>query len=53
MHLEIVCPENHEQTISFTRESFEATMKTGGPLFHCNTCDTNWNPSSEQIEEMR
>ena len=50
---EIVCPNNHNQTVAFSGKSFEAALKSGEPLFHCNTCDTNWNPSTEQIADMR
>jgi hypothetical protein len=50
---EVTCPNNHDQTVSFTRNSFESALKAGDPLFHCNTCDTDWNPSHEQIADMR
>jgi len=51
--IEIVCPNNHNQTVGFTREEFEDAVKSDGLVFHCNTCDTNWTPSSEQIAELR
>ena len=50
---EIVCPNNHNQTVSFNQEEFEDTFKSGGILFHCNTCDTNWTPSTEEIATFR
>lgn len=50
---EITCPNNHNQTVSFTQESFEKELRSGEALFHCNTCDTDWNPSSGQIAEIR
>ena len=50
---EIVCPNNHNQTVSFTQEQLEETLKSEGLLFHCNTCDTNWTPSRDQSEKMR
>ena len=53
LDIEIVCPNNHNQTVEFTREQFEDAMKSDGLLFHCNTCDTNWTPSTEQIADMR
>ena len=28
-HFEIVCPNTHEQSVSFTREEFERKMKSG------------------------
>lgn len=53
VEFEIYCPNNHNQTRSFTRESLEAALQSGEPVFHCNTCDTDWYPSSGQIAEMR
>jgi hypothetical protein len=50
---EIVCPHNHNQTIKFTQDEFEALLKSGTLLFHCNTCDTNWPPSTEEIAAFR
>jgi len=53
MDFEIVCPNDHEQTVKFDRETFEADLKSGAILFHCNTCDTNWLPSREDIAKIR
>jgi len=53
MDFEIVCPNNHNQTVTFNQEEFEDTLKSGGVLFHCNTCDTNWTPSNDQIATIR
>ena len=50
---EIVCPNNHDQTVTFSREEFEAQLKSGALVFHCNTCDANWPPSREDIDKMR
>ena len=50
---DIVCPHNHNQPVSFTREEFEHALKSETLVFHCNTCNTNWPPSSEQIAKMR
>jgi hypothetical protein len=54
-HLEfdIVCPNNHNQTVEFSQEAFEATLKSGALVFHCNTCETDWPPSSEEIAMVR
>ncbi len=46
---EIVCPNNHNQTVKFTQDDFEALSKSGTLVFHCNTCDTNGPPSTEEI----
>jgi hypothetical protein len=51
--VEIACPNNHNQTVSFTREEFEDALKSGGLVFHCNTCETNWPPSAEEIADLR
>lgn len=50
---EVVCPNNHDQTVAFTREEFESTLRAGGLIFHCNTCDTNWSPSREETARFR
>ena len=50
---EIVCPNDHNQTVTFTRDEFEAELKSGALLFHCNTCDANWPPSQEDIAKFR
>ncbi len=50
---EIVCPNNHNQTVSFTHQKFEDALKSDGLVFHCNTCDTNWTLSREQVEKIR
>jgi hypothetical protein len=50
---EIVCPNDHNQTVSFSREEFEGTLKSGALQFHCNTCDTDWPPSKEEIAKFR
>lgn len=49
---EITCPNDHNQTVTFTRESFEKDLKSGALVFHCNTCDANW-PSHDEIEKFR
>jgi hypothetical protein len=53
MDFEIVCPNDHNQTISFTQQEFEETLKSGALVFHCNTCDTDWPPSGEEIAKLR
>ena len=50
---EIVCPNDHDQTVTFSREQFEAELKSDTLIFHCNTCDTNWPPSHEDIVRFR
>jgi len=50
---EIVCPNDHDQTITFSHDEFEAELKSGTLVFHCNTCDTNWQPSHEEIARFR
>jgi len=43
---EIVCPNDHDQTVTFSQEEFEEALKSGALVFHCNTCDTDWPPST-------
>jgi hypothetical protein len=49
----VVCPNNHNQTVTFSQEEFEEALKAGALVFHCNTCDTDWPPSSEEIAKFR
>ena len=53
MEFEIVCPNDHNQTVTFSQEEFEETLKSGTLVFHCNTCDTDWPPSREDITKFR
>lgn len=53
LDFEIDCPNNHDQTVSFTHQEFEDDLKSGALVFHCNTCEANWPPSHEQIAKMR
>jgi hypothetical protein len=50
---EIVCPNDHDQTVTFSQQQFEEALKSGVLVFHCNTCDTNWPPSHEDIAMFR
>ena len=50
---EITCPNNHDQTVAFTREEFEASLSAGPLQFHCDTCDTDFQPSGKDIEKFR
>jgi hypothetical protein len=50
---ETVCPNNHNKTVHFTREEFDAALKSDTMIFHCNTCDTDWAPSSEDINKLK
>ena len=50
---EIVCPNDHEQTVTFSRDEIERTLKAGELVFHCNTRETNWPPSHQEIEKIR
>jgi hypothetical protein len=50
---EIVCPNDHNQTVTFNQKEFEAELKSGALVFHCNTCDANWPPSHEDIVKIR
>lgn len=50
---DIVCPNNHNQTVTFSRDEFEKVLESGALLFHCNTCDTDWTPTGEQVANIR
>jgi hypothetical protein len=47
------CPNNHNLTLSFSREDFEGALKSGTLVLHCNPCEANWPPSSEDITRLR
>jgi hypothetical protein len=53
LDFEIDCPNNHNQTVTFNHEEFEASLKSGALVFHCNTCEADWPPSSEVIAGIR
>jgi hypothetical protein len=53
LEFETDCPNNHNQTITFSQEEFEAALQSDSLVFHCNTCDTNWTPSGEEIAKLR
>jgi hypothetical protein len=50
---EIVCPNDHDQTVTFSQDEFEKALKSDDLVFHCNTCDANWPPSSADIAKFR
>lgn len=47
------CPNNHNQTVKLTRKEFDAALDSDTLVFHCNTCDTDWTPSGEDIGKLR
>jgi hypothetical protein len=53
VEFETVCPNNHNQTVSFTKEEFETALKSDSLVLHCNTCDIDWPPSSREIAKAR
>jgi len=50
---EIECPNDHDQTVTFSAEEFEEALKSAVLVFHCNTCDTDWPASHEEIAMFR
>lgn len=53
VQLDTVCPNNHNLTVTFSQEQFEAALKSDALVFHCNTCDTDWPPSGAEIAKLR
>ena len=53
LEFDIDCPNNHDQTVSFSQEEFEELLKSGALVFHCNTCKADWPPSTEDIAKLR
>jgi hypothetical protein len=52
LEFDVVCPNNHNQTVKFSHEEFEAALKSNS-VFHCNTCDTDWSPSTAETARIR
>ena len=50
---EIECPNDHDQSVTFSAQEFEEKLKSGTLVFHCNTCDTDWPPTHEEISAFR
>ncbi|HEX3879966.1 MAG TPA: hypothetical protein VHW24_23450 [Bryobacteraceae bacterium] len=53
LDFEVVCPNNHNQTITFSPEEFEEKLKSDTLVLHCNTCDTNWTLPKKDIASIR
>lgn len=53
LKFEMACPNNHNQTVTFTKREFEEWLKSDKMVFHCNTCDTDWTPSGQDIAKFR
>jgi hypothetical protein len=53
LDFETVCPNNHNQTVTFSKKEFEVVLKSGSLMFHCNTCDTDWPPSKADIVKLQ
>jgi hypothetical protein len=53
LDFDTVCPNGHNLTVAFNQEEFEDSLKSGTLVFHCNTCDTDWPPTSEEIAKFR
>jgi hypothetical protein len=50
---EITCPNSHDQTVTLDAKEFKEILRSGELVFHCNTCDTNWSPTSQEIAKFR
>jgi hypothetical protein len=53
LDFETVCPNNHNQTVTFSKKEFEVVLKSGSLMLHCNTCDTDWPPSKAEIAKLQ
>ncbi len=53
LDFEVVCPNNHNQKVTLSEAEFENALKSDALVFHCNTCEANWPPSSEEIANFR
>ena len=53
LDFDVVCPNNHNKAVTFSKEEFEEKLKSGALVFHCNTCEANWPPSKKEIAQFR
>lgn len=53
LEFDIVCPNNHNQSVAFRNKEFEEALKSGALVFHCNTCEADWSPSRDEINHFR
>jgi hypothetical protein len=53
LDFDTACPNGHNVSVKFSQEGFEDALKSGTLEFHCNTCDTDWPPTSEEIAKFR
>jgi len=53
LDLDLVCPNGHNVSVEFSQEEFEDALRSGTLKFHCNTCDSDWTPTGEEIAEFR
>jgi len=53
LEFDTACPNNHNQTVTLSQNEFEEALKADTLVFHCNTCDTDWPPSTEDIATLR
>jgi hypothetical protein len=53
LQFDIVCPNTHNKAVTFSQEEFEETLESGALVFLCNTCNSAWSPSKEEIAKFR
>lgn len=53
LEFDLVCPNTHNKAVKFSHEEFEEKLKSGDLVFHCNTCDTKWSLSKDEIAKIR
>ena len=51
--LDVECPNGHNVGVDFKQEEFEEKLAAGGLEFHCNTCDTDWPPTKDELADFR
>jgi hypothetical protein len=53
LKFDLVCPNGHNVAVEFSHEEFEAALQSETLQFHCNTCDTDWTPTAEEMATFR
>jgi len=47
------CPNGHFHRMGFTRHVAAARIESNMFTYHCPTCQVEWRPSEEEINNMR
>jgi hypothetical protein len=52
VNFEILCPNDHDQTVTFSREEFEAELKSGALVFHSIHATRTGRPPTKTLPKF-